>query len=63
MPAGRTGVREEDMASHRFDPTKAEAFGEKLLDVPNHTALALMTSVGHRTGLFDAMGGLDPSVS
>ncbi len=51
------------MASHRFDPARAEAFGEKVLDVLNGAALALMISVGHRTGLFDAMSELDPSDS
>jgi hypothetical protein len=29
----------------------------------NEAAVALMTSVGHRTGLFDAMAGLAPSTS
>lgn len=32
------------------------AFGDRLLDTLNRGALALMISVGHRTGLFDAMG-------
>jgi len=39
------------------DTTRAEAFGARLLDVMNHGALSLMVSVGHRTGLFDAMAG------
>ena len=34
------------------DPT---AFAEKFAGYMNHAALVLMTSVGHRTGLFDAM--------
>src|SRR5687767_10180776 len=37
---------------------RAEAFGRKMAQVLNDTALALMTSLGHRTGLFDAMAGL-----
>jgi hypothetical protein len=31
--------------------------------VLNGAALALMTSVGHRTGLFDALAGMDPATS
>src|SRR3712207_4038866 len=34
-----------------------------MLGVLNDGALALMTSIGHRTGLFDAMAGLSPSTS
>jgi hypothetical protein len=40
-----------------------EAFAERLLEVLNAGGLALMISVGHRTGLFDAMAGLPPSTS
>jgi SAM-dependent methyltransferase len=46
-----------------FDPAKAEAFAGQMLDVINKAAVALMTSVGHRTGLFDAMAGLPPATS
>jgi 2-polyprenyl-3-methyl-5-hydroxy-6-metoxy-1,4-benzoquinol methylase len=45
----------------RFDGTKAEAFAEELLATLNHGALCLMISIGHRTGLFDAMRDLPPS--
>lgn len=38
-----------------FDSGRAEAFAETLLDTLNRGALCLMISVGHRTGLFDAM--------
>ncbi len=42
--------------NHReFDPTKAEAFAGKFLTALNSGALCLMISIGHRTGLFDAM--------
>ena len=41
---------------HReFDPTKAEAFAGRFLTVLNSGALCLMISIGHRTGIFDAM--------
>lgn len=36
-----------------FDESKAEAFAGKLLGALNNSALVLMTSIGHRTGLFD----------
>ena len=34
-----------------------------MLTVLNHGAVALMTSIGHRTGLFDTMADLPPSTS
>ncbi len=51
------------MATQEIDQRKAEEFAERLMDVLNSGALALMTSIGHRTGLFDAMAGLPPSTS
>lgn len=45
------------------DPEKAEAFADRLLGALNDSALCLMISVGHRTGLLDAMGGEDPATS
>ncbi|MGK7916413.1 MAG: hypothetical protein AB4038_12870 [Prochloraceae cyanobacterium] len=36
-----------------FDTIKAENFAGMMLDILNHGAIALMTSIGHRTGLFD----------
>lgn len=47
----------------RLDQTKAETFADKLLDALNQGAFCLMASVGHRTGLFDAMSDLPPSTS
>jgi len=46
-----------------FDSVKAEAFAGELLSSLNHGALCLMTSIGHRTGLFDAMSALPPSTA
>lgn len=46
-----------------FDPQKAEAFEGKVVDMLNLGSLALMTSLGHRTGLFDAMVNLSFSTS
>ncbi len=46
-----------------FDTIKAENFAGMMLDILNHGAIALMTSIGHRTGLFDAIAQLRPSTS
>jgi 2-polyprenyl-3-methyl-5-hydroxy-6-metoxy-1,4-benzoquinol methylase len=46
-----------------FDQNKAEAFAGSMIGVLNGAAVALMTSIGHRTGLFDAMAGRPPSTS
>ncbi|MBA3791496.1 MAG: class I SAM-dependent methyltransferase [Actinomycetota bacterium] len=51
------------MTAQDLDQGKTEEFGERMVDVLNDGALALMTSIGHRTGLFDAMAGLSPSTS
>lgn len=40
-----------------------EDFASEMLATLNHGALCLMISVGHRTGLFDAMSGMPPSTS
>jgi 2-polyprenyl-3-methyl-5-hydroxy-6-metoxy-1,4-benzoquinol methylase len=45
------------------DPGRAEAFASQMLGVVNGGFLALMTSIGHQTGLFDAMARLPPSTS
>jgi 2-polyprenyl-3-methyl-5-hydroxy-6-metoxy-1,4-benzoquinol methylase len=51
------------MSTEALDQNKAEEFAERMLGVLNDGALALMTSIGHRAGLFDAMAGLPPSTS
>jgi len=51
------------MTTQQFDQQRAEAFAERMVDVLNSGAIALKTSIGHRTGLFDAMAGLPPSTS
>ena len=43
-----------------FDAQKAEAFAGRLLSALNDGALCLMASIGHRTGLFDAMRDQPP---
>jgi len=46
-----------------MDPQKAEAFAGRLLTALNDGALCLMASIGHRTGLFDAMADQTPLTS
>jgi hypothetical protein len=41
----------------------AEEFAEQMLRTMNEAALALMVSVGHRTGLFDVMAGMPAATS
>jgi ubiquinone/menaquinone biosynthesis C-methylase UbiE len=49
------------MSTNGFNQQKADAFTEKMVDVLNYGSLALMTSIGHRTGLFDTMAALPPA--
>ncbi|HVM00650.1 MAG TPA: class I SAM-dependent methyltransferase [Egibacteraceae bacterium] len=45
------------------DEARAEQFAERMLDVVNHSFVALLTSIGHRTGLFDTLAALPHSTS
>ena len=56
LPAG-------SFQSMSVDQTKVEAFAGRLLESLNHAGFCLMASIGHRTGLFDAMRELPPSSS
>jgi SAM-dependent methyltransferase len=49
--------------AQQVDSRKSEEFAERLTSMLNDGMLALMTSIGHRTGLFDAMASLPPSNS
>jgi 2-polyprenyl-3-methyl-5-hydroxy-6-metoxy-1,4-benzoquinol methylase len=51
------------METLEIDQTRVDAFSDKMMAVLNGGALALMTSIGHRTGLFDVMHKLSPSTS
>jgi 2-polyprenyl-3-methyl-5-hydroxy-6-metoxy-1,4-benzoquinol methylase len=46
-----------------FDQARADAFLQTMMGVLNGGTLALMCSIGRRTGLFDAMAGLEPATS
>ena len=43
------------------EKSKTEQFSDKTLQIINNAALALMMSIGHRTGLFDTMADLPAS--
>ena len=49
--------------TQQIDRAAAEAFAGKMVEIINGGFLALITSVGHRTGLFDAIAKLPPSTS
>ncbi len=51
------------MIETELDKHRTDAFGERMLATLNSGALSLMISIGHRTGLFDAMHGMAPSTS
>jgi 2-polyprenyl-3-methyl-5-hydroxy-6-metoxy-1,4-benzoquinol methylase len=46
-----------------IDEAQSQAFGERLIGMLNDAATMLMTSLGHRTGLFDVMVTLPPSTT
>ena len=51
------------MTTQELNQEKAQAFAGQMLGIMNGASLALMTSIGHQTGLFDTMAGLAPSTS
>lgn len=51
------------MAMTEYDAERAEAFAGQMLEMLNSGALAVMISVGHRTGLFDALAEADAVTS
>lgn len=51
------------MDQSNFDATRAEAFADRMVAMINSSAAVLMTSVGHRTGLFDVMAGMTSATS
>ncbi len=46
-----------------MDTQRAEAFGERMMDMLNTASIAVMISLGHRTGLLDQLATLPPSTS
>ena len=53
----------ETRSSSKFDSQKAETFAGRLLNALNSGGFCLMASIGHRTGLFDAMREQPPMTS
>jgi ubiquinone/menaquinone biosynthesis C-methylase UbiE len=51
------------MTTQTMDTARAEAFAGQVIGILNGGMTSLMISVGHRTGLFDAMASLPPSTS
>jgi SAM-dependent methyltransferase len=51
------------MSDPELDSAKVEEFQGKMLGALNGAALALMTSIGHRAGLFDVMSRMRPAKS
>ncbi len=56
-------MTESAIAAPAFDESKSEAFAERFVGGLSEAALMLMYSVGHRTGLFDVMDGMDWATS
>ena len=44
-----------EQITEEYDKDKARAFTQTMLGIMNGGALSLMMSIGHKTGLFDAM--------
>src|SRR5205814_10699108 len=51
------------LAVSAIDMHRAEEFGGRMADTVNDALLTLSISVGHRTGLYDALANLDPATS
>jgi 2-polyprenyl-3-methyl-5-hydroxy-6-metoxy-1,4-benzoquinol methylase len=51
------------MSETAYDTERAEAFAGRMLEVLNGGALAVMISVGHRTGALDALAELEDATS
>ncbi len=56
-------IRRFKLTTIELDVPKMEAFGGQMAGMLNSAMLAIMTSIGHRTRLFDAMAELPPSSS
>ncbi len=56
-------MAQTNTVTHTFDENRALAFGETVGDIINSGAIAVMMSIGHRTGLFDTMADMPPSTS
>jgi SAM-dependent methyltransferase len=46
-----------------IDEAAAEAFADRMIGIVNGACVAVMTSIGHQTGLFETLSGRAPSTS
>jgi 2-polyprenyl-3-methyl-5-hydroxy-6-metoxy-1,4-benzoquinol methylase len=51
------------MGTQELDGAKAEAFAGRMVGLLNDAFLSVLVSIGHQTGLYEAMAGLPPSTS
>lgn len=51
------------MAVETLERSAVDVFSDRVLQIINDASLALMISIGHRTGLFDRMAALPPATS
>jgi SAM-dependent methyltransferase len=51
------------MTTQELDHVAVEAFGDRMVTVLNEACTALMLSIGHQTGLFDALAASGPVTS
>src|SRR5215213_992863 len=56
-------TKEDRVTTQELNMAEVEAFAGTMVGVLNGASLALMTSIGHQTGLFDTLAGLPPSTS
>ena len=49
------------MNAREPEKAKVEEFAGRMVALLNNAMLGLMTSIGHRTGLFDCMAELSPT--
>ena len=55
--------KRENRAMAELDQAKVDAFTQAMTGILNGGTLALMTSIGHQTGLFETLATLPPSTS
>lgn len=63
MTTAATANGVKPSAVKAFDEARANAFAERSLQRFVDAGVSMMTSIGHRTGLYDAMASLPPSTS
>src|SRR5215213_3282508 len=56
-------TKEDRVTTQELNMAEVEAFAGTMVGVLNGASLALMTSIGHQTGLFDTLATLPPATS